>query len=240
MVTNIGFDRSHPYFEEAADEGRFVLVGDRLAIETTPTMGTLFTIERSVDGGDTWESVLGETESVSGAALMDWESLSYGDTLYRATATTVEGATAVAEITVPARSTALWLSGGVGYSLTCRLPLNPGVSVSGGRATSPKMFAGRTKPVIYKGEALSKVYQITGNVTDRESVEPNASPDELMELVRNPESLHMLRTPDGERVFGSVPGVNLGRESVTSHTDELRPWNAFWGYQFELTEGTDA
>lgn len=241
MPTNIGFDTyDRPYLEEGADEGRIVEVGDRLAVELIPTDPTVFTLARSVDGGNTWEPVLGETPSTDGATLMDWESLSYGDTLYRAVAETVEGATSSTVITVQARSGALWLSGGVGYGETCRLPLSPQRSISGGRATAARQYAGRSRPVFDKGHALSDVHQIAGTVTDRTrgGEADSTTPDALRALIQSPEPIHMLRTPDGERIYGGVSGYQVARNTTTQDDDPLRPWNAFWGYSFELTEGT--
>lgn len=235
MVTNIGFDNGAPYVEEGADEGRVVQVGGRLAVEPIPTATTVFTLERSIDG-QTWESVLGDTPSPDGVTLIDWESLSYGDTLYRAVAETVEGATAETVITVQARSGALWLSGGVGYGETCRLVSNVEQQITGGRRRTLKEFAGRSKPVAYTGEALQRKVAVSGTVTDRTTLEPSATPDDLMELTQNDADLFMVRDVDGRRIYGSVPGVDLTRKGTTSHVDELRPWGGIWGFRFELTE----
>src|SRR5690606_4835152 len=101
-------------------------------------------VERSVDGGDTWEVVV---EVAEYGNLIDWESLSYGDTLYRATAFTAEGATAMTELTVEARSGSIWLSGGAGFAVACRLPYDPGVQVTSGRERALKQYAGRSLPV---------------------------------------------------------------------------------------------
>lgn len=239
MATNIGFDSGHPYVEEGADAGMLVDDGQRIwVMDAAPPASVAVELERSIDG-NVWEPVI-ETES--GAALVDWESWSYGNIHYRGTAFTAEGAASVTEIIVKARSGALWLSGGPGFGVTCRLPLNPSIGFAGGRATSQKMYAGRTRPVIDKGKALSDVYSIGGTVTDRNREgDPEAettSPDQLRDLVQLPDDLHMLRTPDGKRIYGAVSGVNLSRDMTTTDDDPLRPWNAFWGYGFELTEGT--
>src|SRR5690606_6286364 len=105
---------------------------------------TRIVVERSLDG-DVWEDVL---DTPGAASFMDWESWSYGDIQYRATAFTAEGAATVTEMTVQARSTAFWLSGGPGFGATCRLPHNPHVEVSAGRARDVKHYAGRSTPVV--------------------------------------------------------------------------------------------
>ncbi|WDH77940.1 hypothetical protein PTQ19_07195 [Microbacterium esteraromaticum] len=237
MPTNIGFDEhDRPYVETGADEGRIVEVGDRLAVEPIPTSPTHFTLERSIDG-QTWESVLGDTPSPDGVTLIDWESLSYGDTLYRAIATTVEGATAVTEITVEARSIAIWLSGGVGFGETCRLPMNPDISRAPGRGRALKHYAGSEEPTAYSSERLTRVWQVGGRVTDRTFIEECATPDELVELIENPEALFLLRTPDGHRRYGAPKDPQLHRQHAgTYDPGEFRPWNAFWGFSFQFTE----
>ncbi|MBN7792437.1 hypothetical protein [Microbacterium esteraromaticum] len=236
MATNIGFDNGAPYVETGADEGRIVEVGGRVAVEPIPTSQTHFTLERSIDG-QTWESVLGDTPSPDGVTLIDWESLSYGDTLYRAIATTVEGATAVTEITVEARSIAIWLSGGVGFGETCRLVMNPGLARAPGRGRALKHYAGSTDPTAYSSEKVSRVWQVTGRVSDRTFIHESATPDELAELSENPESLFLLRTPDGHRRYGAVENPRLHREDAgTYDPGEFHPWNAFWGFSFQFTE----
>jgi len=233
-VSNIGFDEGHPFIEEGADAG-LLFDGPTVTVsDVTPPPSVSVTLERSVDG-DTWEPV---TETAEVSSLIDWESWSYGDIQYRATAFTAEGATSVSTIVVEARSEVLWLSGGVGFGVTCRLPLNPERTFDSGRATSAKQYAGRSRPVVMKGEALSDVHSIAGTVTDHTLNHETASPGELREVIQSPERLHMLRTPDGERVYGAVSGIGLRRNTTAQGNDPLRPWKAFWGYSFQLTEGT--
>lgn len=195
---------------------------------------TSVVVERSIDG-DAWEKVI---ETTAQATAIDWESWSYGDSLYRATAFTAEGATAVTQVTVEARSGALWLSGGVGFGVTCRLPMSPQVTGSTARERVLKKYAGRSKPVAYTGEALSRTWQVSGTVTDRTFIEPTATPDQLLELAQTPEVLFLFRDPDGRRIYGSIGEITLGRQTTARGDDTLRPWTGFWGFGVTITEAT--
>lgn len=235
MVTNIGFVGGHPVIREGADDGELALVGGRIRVSNTVARAIAFTLERSVDGGVTWEQVLAETISGTGANLVDYESLSYGDTLYRAVAFTIEGATAETEITVPARSSALWLSGGPAYSDTGRLPLNPDVRHSGGRERAMKNYAGRSKPVAYVGESTSRAIAVAGRVTDETWVEETANIDDLIRIAQLPHRLFLFRDPDGRRMYGIVGDVDIDRLLAIKTTGG---WNGMWAYSFTFTEAT--
>jgi len=233
VVTNIGFDRGHPYVEEGADEGELRLVGPRLDVTSTAARAVAFTLERSIDGGTTWEPVLAETISGTGANLTDYESLSYGDTLYRAVAFTTEGATAETTITVPSRSGALWLSGGAAFGDTARLPLNPEVSLTAGRERVAKRYAGRSFPVAYVGEALNRTFTVSGMVTDRTFMEETATPNELVALSQSDSAVFLFRDPDGRRVYGVIGDISMPRQSAAENADG---WLGIWGVNFTLTE----
>lgn len=184
-------------------------------------------IERSTDG-ELWELV---TEVAEMAVLSDAESLSYGDTTYRVTAFTAEGAAASAEVSVEARSGAVWLSGGVGFSVACRLPFDPVVSVTAGRQRVTKQYAGRSLPVAYAGEALARVVAVSGTVADRDG--ESASVEDLTVLAQLEHDRFLFRDPDGRRVYGTIGEIQMPRQGGT--VDD-QGWNAYWGYSFTLTE----
>jgi hypothetical protein len=202
-------------------------------VEPVPPATTRLLVERL--DGTTWTTVL---DGPAGVTFPDAQSPSFGDIVYRATAFTVEGAAAVTEIIVSARSTALWLSGGPGFMTTCRLPMSPNVQPTASRDRVLKQYAGRTVPVAFAGEGTSKTWQVSGMVTDRTFIEPTATPDDLLALAQDPEVLFLFRDPDGRRLAGAIGDVQLGRQATTTGTDMLRPWNAFWGFSFTLTEAT--
>jgi len=183
-------------------------------------------IERS--SGDGWELV---AEVTGVTTMIDWESPSYGDIEYRATAFTVEGATAETVIIVAARSDSLWLSGGAGFGVTSRLPFDPKVSISAGRARAVKQYAGRSLPVAYTGEALSRVVNVSGRVTDRDA--ESASVEQLTRVAQLEHDRFLFRDPDGRRVYGVIGQIDMPRESAMSHPEG---WDGLWGYSFQLTE----
>ena len=226
-ASNIGFDNGHPYIEDGAEEG-FLYDGPNVLVsDVEPPATTSVTLERSIDG-ETWEPVA-ETDDI--AALTDWESWSYGDIHYRATAFTSEGATATTEIIVEARSLHLWLSGGVGFGTTARLPFSPGVQVTAGRVRALKQYAGRSLPVAYTGEALSRVVAVSG-MTEQRS-EESAEVDHLVEVAQLPEDVFMFRDPDGRRIYGQIGDISLPRQMAVV---DGGGFNAWWGYSFTLTE----
>lgn len=188
-------------------------------------------IERSIDE-ETWELVGEVTEE---SALTDGQSLSYGDTQYRATAFTQPGATEETIVVVEARSTALWLSGGPGFAETARLPFSPKPAIAAGLARVGKRYAGRKKKVIYSGTATSWAISVSGGTFDHAiNGEETASVDRLTEITQLPERLHMIRTPDGVRRYGMLSGVEMPRQGASGHPSG---WNGRWGYSFTLTEG---
>lgn len=236
MATNIAFVDGHPVIRPGADEGELAIVGGRVRVSSSAHRAAYFTLERSIDGGTTWEAVLAEVITGEGANLVDYESLSYGSTLYRAVAFTVEGATAETTVTVDARSMALWLSGGAAFAQTARLPLNPAVEHTVSRERALKEYAGREKPVAYAGEHVTRTVAVSGLVEDRHFMDDTASPDTLAELAQNPEPVFLFRDPDGRRIYGTIGAVNLPRQLTTSDGDPVRPWNGLWGYSFTITE----
>lgn len=186
------------------------------------------TVERSVDGGDTWEPVL---VTVPGVTFSDGESLSNGETLYRVTAIAASGAAATLIYPVNADSGAVWLSGGIGFSRTARLPLNPAVRLRASRVRSVEHYEGRTRGVGYAGEQTSLTVEVGGALIDREIT--TAEVDGLIDLVQDDEPLHMIRDPDGRRIVGVISDVNIPRKQAVSRSDGAA---GLWEFSFSLEE----
>ncbi|PRB02758.1 hypothetical protein CQ047_17800 [Microbacterium sp. MYb72] len=182
-------------------------------------------VERAIAG--IWEVVVDLT---AGATLIDWESLSYGDTQYRATAYTVENATAATTITVQSRSDSLWLSTGVRFGITGRLPLNPEVTHTVARERALKHYAGRKLPVGVTGEALHRSIDVAGNVWDAGET---ATVQRLREIVQSDAEQFLFRDPDGRRIYGVVDQISIPRIMAA---DSGATWNGYWGYRFTFTE----
>lgn len=182
-------------------------------------------VERSIDGGDSWETILEPSEPLQ--TLIDTQSLSNGTTLYRVMSFTVADAATTQIIPLETVSEALWLSAGDNFQYTARLPFNPSVTIEGGRERSLRRYSGREKPVAYAGEHVSRSVKVSGMILDNE-VE-NADVDALLTLFQDPNALFMFRDPDGRRIYGVVSDVSLPRQGASSS-------GGIWGYSFSLDE----
>ena len=196
--------------------------------ESVPTAAVI--VERSHDDGETWDLVV---ELAQDTVVLDFESVSFGDVRYRATAFTAEGATAVTELAVEARSDAVWLAGGQGFGVTARLPYDPSIQITAGRERALKRYAGRTHPVALTGQALSRTVGISGRTFDRD--EATAGVEELVRIAQLETELFLFRDPDGRRIYGAIGDIQLPRQSSTPHPDG---WEGVWGYSLTLTEAT--
>lgn len=175
-------------------------------------------IERSVDGGVTWELFV-ERAAVP-VFEIDTEARSSGVTMYRVTTYSEDDASSVVVHEVTSDSPSVWLSGGEGFTRTARLPYDPEVSLTRGRERAVRRYAGRPKPVVHAGEAVTRTVDYGGTLLVDEQ-----SPDELADLVADEAPVHLYRDPDGRHVYGAVSDVQLTRES-----------HAHWGFGFQLTE----
>lgn len=189
-------------------------------------------LERSIDGGNAWELMQNTTEPA--LILMDWESLSHGTTRYRVTAFTLEGATSETVVSVLAASKAIWLSAGRGFEVTGRLPFDPKVAINAGRARALKRYAGRSLPVAYAGEALTRTVQVSGTATDHAlSGEQSADVASLTRIAQASSPVFLYRDPDGRRIAGVIGEIQMPRDTAAAHESG---WNGLWGYSFTLEE----
>lgn len=184
-------------------------------------------VERSVDG-ETWETVM---TVEPGFEVPDWEALSYGVTEYRVTAVAATGAAASIVYPVEARSGAFWLSGGINFTRTARLPFNPSATFTDARSRSAELYEGRTLPVAYAGEHEQTTVAITGRLIDRD--DHSVEVDELRSLVRDREPVHMFRDPDGHRIYVQVGASNIPRQQAIDRADG---WAGVWQYSLTLTQ----
>jgi len=225
-----------PVLDAVWDEGSgsVTVVTDAGSSDDEDTPDTIsMELERSVDGGESWELIFNGFDPAQ--TVIDFESLSYGDTMYRATAYTAAGAAAETVVTVEARSGAVWLAGGPGFALCGRLPFNPKVSVTVGRSRAARQYAGRSLPVAYAGEAVGRSFSVSGMTADEAlQGEVTAAVSLLDDISTAVEPTHMLRDPDGRRVYGLIGDVQVSRDTAIGGT--VRPWNGLWGYSFTLTD----
>ena len=147
------------------------------------------------------------------------------------TAIAASGAAATLIYPVNADSGAVWLSGGIGFSRTARLPLNPAVRLRASRVRSVEHYEGRTRGVGYAGEQTSLTVEVGGALIDREIT--TAEVDGLIDLVQDDEPLHMIRDPDGRRIVGVISDVNIPRKQAVSRSDGAA---GLWEFSFSLEE----
>lgn len=169
-------------------------------------------VQRSIDGGDTWETVA-ENLPPQTLEIEDYQGLSSGTTLYRLTAYTALEAQAINQISVVSESQAFWLAVGNDYSLIARLPANAGgpppLGNSPQRERSSEEYEGRTWGVPYAGTTLRQEITTSGVLVE-------GNPDfadwrTLEQIAFAPQPIHLLRTPLGQRVYGKLGEVPLNR-----------------------------
>lgn len=187
-------------------------------------------VDRSTDGGTTWEPVVTGLAPVA-TQLNDGECLSNGVTLYRCTAWTATPSAATTQITLAADSGAVWLSGGAGFQTCVKLPLNPSTAIEAGRKKAMVQYTGRELPVPYSGRAKTRTITASGTFfhrggarEDRDALD--TSLDAVVALAQDPRPLHLYRNPDGLRVYGQLSAVSVSRP----------PAHGVWKYSVTLTE----
>jgi hypothetical protein len=97
----------------------------------------------------------------------------------------------------------VYLSGGPNFTQICRLMGNVALRTTTTRERQLYQFAGRKQPVMFVGEARTRVIDVAG-LLDGES----STPAQWEHLIATCDVL-LLRDPLGHRVFGSVPQVSI-------------------------------
>ena len=175
------------------------------AADPVPPASTSNMVERSVDGGATWE-MIAKGVGVSGS-VTDAESLSHGSTLYRVTATSDLPSSAATIVELVTESWSLWLSGGNGFTVSVALPWNPVHSlVADLKDRAIVYMAGRSRPLEVSGVQTSRSVAISATLTDDEY----ADIETLAQLATMPAPF-LYRDPMGRRIYGSLSGLSLPR-----------------------------
>lgn len=179
-------------------------------------------LDRSVDGGNTWEPIVTGGPK-AGYAVEDTEALSCGTTLYRATAWSDLPSSSETIFELVTTSDSVWLSGGPSFALTARLRYDPERSVTTGRERAAVRYEGRELPVAYSGDQIAREVTLKGATLEDE--DDMAQQLEAVAYAREP--MHLYRDPSGLRIYGSLSDV-----SVTRSVPGRR------GFTFRLTEAT--
>lgn len=183
---------------------------------------------RSVDAGVSWETVATNLPAApDGVSLDDYECLSSGDTQYRAVAYTALEAEAETQEAVTAASPAFWLSTGETFETTARLPWQvdnpPRFDITSKRARSSEYYEGRPYPVAYSGGQISRDVYLDGILIHDET--ENATRKAFEQVALSPHPVHLLRSPEGDRIYGILTDTPL------SHSSPIG-----WGFQVSMTE----
>lgn len=165
------------------------------------------TVERSVDGGSTWELVADGLPVQ--ATVTDSECLSTGTTRYRVTATSALPSSSIVVVDAVADSGAMWIGAGAGYADAIRLPYNPEVSFTPsmpGRETY--RFAGRTMRVMVDGTGVDRSWQLAARLIPGDDT--NCTPRDVDRVALTPGPV-CYRNPDGVRIYAAMGSPTLKR-----------------------------
>lgn len=165
------------------------------------------TVERSVDGGSTWELVADGLPVQ--ATVTDSEALSTGTTKYRVTATSALPSSSTVIVDAEADSGAMWIGAGAGYADAIRLPYNPEVSFTPsmpGRETY--RFAGRVMRVMVDGTGVDRSWQLAARLIPDDDT--NCTPRDVDRVALTPGPV-CYRNPDGVRIYAAMGSPTLKR-----------------------------
>lgn len=218
------------YFDASMVEKNVIIGGQSFAVSLSEKGQTIATpnspatdhnvIERSVDGGATWE-IVADNVPISGS-IVDPECVSAGRTLYRVSAVTALPSSASTVVEMNAHSEAMWLSGGDGFALAVPLEWDPKHSTGVGLVNRKvHHFAGRRLGVEMAGTQRQRSVSVSATLLD-----------ERFDLVERFEELAYLpapflyRDPLGRRIYASLSGVQMaravgGKWSVSAALEEV-------------------
>ena len=163
-------------------------------------------IERSVDGGKTWEKVADHLPV--NTTLQDGEALSAGKTIYRVSATSATPSTATTSVALEADSKALWVSGGTGFATSIPLRYDPTTSVKPGLLTRKvHYFAGRARGVEVTGSHQVRTITLGASLHDRDYRLVQA-----LEALAVAPAPFLYRDPLGRRIYCSMSSMSAPRE----------------------------
>nr|DAJ48333.1 MAG TPA: FN3 [Caudoviricetes sp.] len=163
-------------------------------------------LERSVDGGVTWEEIT--ADAPPDTSLSDPEALSAGVTLYRVEAYSPDGALAVGRATCAADSQAMWIGGGIDYRDTVGLFGDPDHTVKPGLVERKVLyFAGRRLGVEVCGPAQENPLSASARFLDEDYPTVGVG---LERLARSAGPV-CWRDPVGRRLYASLTDVSMAR-----------------------------
>ena len=213
MATNLGVRNGAPFYDDESPLDTHTVVlrdGYPVLLSNTDALVEVesFTVERSVDDGDTWELVV--QSPGSHFQFSDFESLSNGVTIYRVTTYAATGAATVREYPMAGDSIAFWFGGGEGYADIARLPFNPEYENAPDRLRGTFEVSGG-ETIAWSDARVSREVLLKGTLNERYP-EQTALMDDVERVSLAPEPVHCLRTPDGRRFYVVLqPGTRFTR-----------------------------
>lgn len=179
-----------------------------------------FAIERSVDGGTTWETYL-DGVPINGApvTVLDHAPRLGGVNTYRVSMTSATPSTAYVTggpftVDTTGLVSAVWLNAGPGFSIGCSVRANVREIASANRAIRVRRrYAGRTKPVSHVGIGTTQMWDVQADIISPTSSPGASTADEWLALGLE-DGPFLLRTPEGvyEHVDLVGSGIRVGRE----------------------------
>lgn len=187
-----------------------------LAVDTSAPEGG----EVAAESVDVWRQIddgpwaLIATGVPPSSTVTDWSPTVAGTTRYRVDAiSAIPSVSTSDEVDVitpqpgdPPGS--VWLSAGPGFSQVCRGALNVDVTATVGRERVLRWYAGRSRPVARVSARVARSWQV--RLDALASYPAASSPQEWLALAEAA-GPHLLRTPDGLYVHGSLSDVTATR-----------------------------
>lgn len=221
MSSHIAIDQAsrRPYAQAGADQATLIedpggrgcyLIAGSSALTVDHS-----TLDRSIDGGTTWERVADQLPTST--TVTDPECLSAGTTRYRATAvsTLPSSAVSIGELNVQ-DDRSMYLSGG--DATVARLHYNPDTTITPSLVYQEEhYFSGQKKPTLIEGTATSLIIQASATILpDRVTsigTDVASNLNALITLASTP-GLKLYRDGRGRRVFGRLYNMQ-----ISDHTD---------------------
>lgn len=206
----------------ATPDGQVLLGDDPLV----PTVS--LSLERSLDGGLTWQTLADTAEMP--IILQDFQGRTFGTTWYRATAHSELGATSTAEMEVVTRSDGIWLGGGPDYGRTVHLTRSP--RISGGVDTNREVRYYSGSSMIVNGTPRGLTLRVGAIIQDDLG---GTLVDDFLAVTRLP-SPHLYRDATGRILAGALvdPSVDWDQTIHTPQGLEAR-----WPVSFTIVEAKD-
>ena len=196
----------------------WTLAGDAAIVNIVPATEAIATVDvqRQIDGGD-WATVLTGVvlDAVTHTAtVQDTVPVTVGTNTYRAIAYSAlpSSRTSATSDVVTAETEWGYLSGEASFATVARFRSMPTFGAGAGRAKALYHFAGRELPVQLAGEAVNNTLSVAGRLSEGSGSAAD------FEALGRAEGVHCWRGPDGRRLFGSVPKVDVVVTRVNAAT----------------------